>query len=307
MNIIDTHVDTITYIMDKNEGLLKNNANVSLEDFSIFDKKGIYFAIWLSQNKKHNAFSETMKAIEYYYKEINTNKTLIKHSNTFKEFKTAFDEKLLASLLCIEGGESLEGNLDNLYKFHEIGVRLLTLTWNNENEFASGVLGKNTGLTSLGKDLIREVNKIDFGIDISHLNEKGFYDVINLTQKPIIATHSNSYDICNSKRNLSNDQLIALKSINSYVSLTIHSPFVNGTENCSISDLLFHIDKLLNILGENFISIGTDFDGSSFLPNEIKTISDIRSLYNIVEKTYNTVIANKIFYKNQLRFLRQII
>ncbi len=307
MNLIDTHVDTITSIMDASEFLLDNNLHISLNKLKQFDKKGIYFAIWLSKQKLNNPLSETIKAIDFYYNEVEKNKSIISHSNTFSEFNNTFNSGKVASLLSLEGGECLEGDLDNLYLLHDKGVRSLTLTWNNDNELGSGVLGSDKGLTDFGKAIIKKCNNLNMMIDISHLNLKGFFDVIELTEKPIFASHSNAYNIHQSKRNLFDEQLKEIKNTNSYVSFNIHTPFVNGTKNCEITELLPHIDYLINFLGEDYVSIGTDFDGTNLLPRQINNISDLQTLYNLVETTYNTLIANKIFYQNQLQFLQRVI
>ncbi len=307
MNLIDTHVDTITTLMDNKEFFLNNNCHISLDRLSTYDKKGIYFAIWLSIERRKNAFAETIKAIDFYHKELAENQNFIAHSNNFSEFNNTFNSGKVASILGLEGGEALEGNIDNLYTLHDKGVRLITLTWNNDNEIGSGVLGKDEGLTSFGKNVVKKMNNLNMILDISHLNRKGFFDVVELTEKPILASHSNAYSIHSSKRNLFDDQLDALKNINSYVSFTIHSPFINGDNKCSINDTLRHIDHLINKLGEDFVSIGTDFDGTNFLPCEINNISDLFLLYNLLKKTYNTEIANKIFYQNQLNFLKKVI
>ncbi len=307
MNIIDTHVDTITTLIDNNQPLYQNTSHISIENLHAFDKKGIYFAIWLSQERRKNPFQETSKAIDFYYNEINKNKDYISHSNTYLEFINTFNSRKTASILSLEGGEALEGNLDNLYYLYEKGVRLLTLTWNNDNELGSGILGSDNGLTAFGNEVVNFANNNNFILDVSHLNQKGFFEIINKTQKPIIASHSNAYSVHPSKRNLTDEQLLALKSINSYVSFTLHSPFINGENNCSENNLLFHIDHLISLLGEDYVSFGSDFDGTLFLPCEFLNISSTLTLYNLVKKTYNTDIANKIFYKNQLNFLKEVI
>ncbi len=307
MNLIDTHVDTITTLLDNKQFLLDNTNHISLNKLSTFEKKGIYFAIWLSEERRKNSFAETINAINFYYNEIEQNKTLISHANNYQEFDDIFNSGKVASILGLEGGEAIEGNFDNLFTLYSMGVRLITLTWNNDNEIGSGVLGSDRGLTAFGKTFVKKLNDMNIILDVSHLNRKGFFDVIDLTQKPLLASHSNSYAIHSSKRNLFDDQLEELKNTKSYVSFTIHSPFINGTDNCNTNDILRHIDHLLNKLGEDFVSIGTDFDGTNFLPCEINNISDLILLYNLVKKTYNTEITNKIFYKNQLDFLKKVI
>ncbi len=307
MNIIDTHTDTITTLMNTKESLQNNSGHISLDKLCFYEKKGIYFSIWLSKQKKLDPYFETKKAINFYFNEINKNKHLISHANTFNEFINIFNSKKIASLLCIEGGEALDGNIENLQNLYNLGVRLLTITWNNDNALGSGVLGQNIGLTNLGKEVVLHSNNSNMILDISHLNTLGFYDVLELSTKPVIASHSNCYSIYSTKRNLSDEQLKALHQTKSYVSFTLHSPFINGINNCNEKDILLHIEHLITILGEDYVSFGSDFDGTNSLPCEINSICDLSTLYNLIEKTYNKTIANKIFYENQLNFLKKVL
>ncbi len=307
MNIIDTHVDTITTLIDNSEFLYNNSSQLAIDKLNIFDKKGIYFAIWLSKERRRTPLRSTLNAIDFYYSELEKNKSYISHANSYNDFLQIFNSNKIASLLTIEGGEALENDINNLFLLHNKGVRLITLTWNNDNCIGSGVLGKSNGLTDLGKTVIDISNNLNIIIDVSHINTKGFFDVINRTKKPIIASHSNSYTVNPVSRNLSDEKLKALRDINSYVSFTLHSPFVNSNISCSENDILFHIDHLISILGDDYVSFGSDFDGTNLLPCEIKDISSMVSLYNLVKKTYNTDIANKIFYLNQLNFLKKVI
>lgn len=307
MNLIDTHIDTFSTLIDKNEPFSKNKSHVSVDLLNNYNKKGIYCAIWLNEQRRKNAYQETIECIDFYYNQLELNNSSISHCNNFEEFKNTFNSGKIASLLCLEGAESIEGSMDLFYNLYEKGVRLITLTWNNDNAVASGILGSSYGLTEFGKSIVKEMNKLNMIIDVSHLNEKGFFDCIDLATKPIIASHSNCYRIHDNVRNLNDAQLKELKNTGSYVSVNLHTPFISNTNTATIYDLLRHIDYLINFLGEDFISIGSDFDGTKSLPTNITNIGSLSLLYNLLKNTYNSTIADKIFYLNQLEFLRKTL
>lgn len=307
MNIIDTHVDTITKLFDINGSIKTNNLNVSTDFLDYYEKKGINFAIWLDKLKRNNAYESTVKIINFYYEQVEKNSTLIHHCNNYDEYEKTFNNGIISSILSLEGGDALEGSIEKFYNLYEMGIRLLTLTWNYDNTLGCGVFGSNKGLTDFGKHIIKLSNDLNMIIDVSHINEKGFFDVIDLTTKPIIATHSNAYYVQNNIRNLKDNQLAEIKNTKSYVSVTLHCPFVNGKNTCTLSDVIKHIDYLLNFLGEDFICIGSDFDGTDEFPSGLTDIKQCHLLYNLIEKTYNTLIADKIFYLNQLNFLQKVL
>lgn len=307
MNLIDTHIDTFSMLIDKNETFFKNTSHVSVDLLNTYDKKGIYSAIWLNDRRAKNPYKETINCMDFYYNQIELNKSSISHCNNYNEFINTFNSGKIASILCLEGAESIEGSMDLFYDLYEKGIRLMTLTWNNDNAVASGVLGSPNGLTEFGKAIVKEMNKLNMIIDISHLNEKGFFDCIDLATKPLIASHSNCYHVHYHIRNLKDDQLKELKNTGSYVSVNLHSPFVSGKNKATIDDVLKHIDYLINFLGEDFVAIGSDFDGTENTPINITNISALSSLYNLLKNTYNSTIADKIFYQNQLEFLRKTL
>lgn len=305
MNIIDTHADTITTLFDKKSNFSDSDMGISSNSLSSYDKKAVYFALWLDKEKRKSPFKSTIELIKFYYETIKHANII--HANDYNSFITAFDNNAITSILGIEGAEAIENDIDNLYMLHSEGVRLITLTWNNKNLVATGSSTEDSGLTPFGKTVIKEMEKLNMIIDVSHLNRKSFSDVMDIVTKPVIASHSNAYDICPCNRNLTLSELLMLRQTNSYVSITLHTPFITKGKSCTINDIILHIDYLMNVIGEDYVSIGTDFDGTDKLPCKISNISDISNLYNLLEKKYNKLIANKIFYLNQLNYLKSIL
>lgn len=302
--LFDCHCDTLTKVMECEQNLIENNMQIDIARLSEFESATEIFAIWLDDKYLAEAYKNTNRAIDFFKSQIE------KYGNYFSQVKTKEDllneENKVKAIVSIEGGEAIEGSIDKLYEFYEKGVRLMTLTWNHKNEIGCGALsGITDGLTDFGKSVIKEMNNMNMFIDVSHINEKGFWDVVKTTTKPIIATHSNSFTICNHPRNLKDDQLKAIAEMNGAIGLNIYPPFVRDSESVTSEDLLRHIDYILNKTGENVLGMGTDFDGISKSPKDLEDISKLPKFYELVSKEFGEEIADKIFYKNMQKFFEE--
>ncbi len=301
---VDLHCDTITAAYEREQNFLKNNLHIDIERLSKFKSPTQVFAIWLSKKYYKNAFYMTNKMIDFFEKQIEENKDFISKVKCFDDIN---DEKINA-LLSIEGGESIEDNIENLYHFFNRGVRILTLCWNYENNVGFGAFTKSEqGLKTFGKDVVRVMNDINMVIDVSHLNEAGFWDLYKISKKPFIATHSNSYSVCKHFRNLKDDQLRAIKDCGGIVGINLYPKFLTTKENATEGDIFRHIDYMSNIIGIDRICLGGDFDGIEDTPLNIGDISQYSMLLKRIEEIYGKDILDKIAYKNFYNFFKNNI
>ncbi len=296
--IFDCHCDTLTKALWSNQNLYKNNLHIDIERLLKFERAVQIFAVWLDEKHLKNAYKNTINVIDFFNSQINEyNDCISKNINNNK----------IGAILSIEGGEAIEGSVEKLISLYEKGVRLMTLTWNNKNEIGNGALsGFDEGLTDFGRSVVRKMNELNMLIDVSHINEKGFWDVYETSCKPFIATHSNSYTICPHPRNLNDDQLRAIAETNSKVGINLYPVFVDG-EKGSIENIIRHIDYIMNIAGEKNIGIGCDFDGISVCPENINNIADLHILYERVCKAWGEHTAENIFYNNMYEFFGKIL
>lgn len=293
-SIFDCHCDTITTAIRNNESIYKNSGQLDVERLLAYDKKVQIFAIWLEEKYLKSAFKSTVEAIDFYDLEKSINKVL-KPSDIKAD--------MLNGILAIEGGEALEGSIENLEYFFKRGVRLITLTWNNANELGYGACsGISEGLTSFGKKVIQKMNELGMIIDVSHINPKGFFDTLSTTQMPVIASHSNAYKICPHPRNLTDEQLFALRECGGMVGINIYKNFVTQNATATINDLICHIDYIANIIGEDNICIGCDYDGMDNTPVGLEDVSKLKALFSKLEVIYGKNFLNKISYDNMFRF-----
>ena len=169
----------------------------------------------------------------------------------------------IGGILGLEGVEALAGEIRLLYTFHRLGVRNIGLTWNPRNAAADGVaVGSAFGLTSFGRELVEACNALGIMIDVSHLNDAGVADVLAVSEKPVIASHSNARAVSDHVRNLTDDQIRAIADKGGVIGVTFVSHFLNPNfREASLNDLLDHIDHIIQIAGVDHVGVGSDFDG----------------------------------------------
>ncbi len=211
----------------------------------------------------------------------------------------------VAAFLTIEGGEALQGDLSILRILYKLGIRSIGLTWNGKNEIGTGVGESDEGLTPFGIEVVKEMNKLGMLIDVSHLSPKGFWDVIEYTNKPIIASHSNAIELCNHKRNLTAEQFKAIVSNGGVVGINFFPYFLNNKGEASHKDIIKHIEYFMGLGGENHIGLGSDFDGIDKTPRDINGIQDIDIIFNaLLQLNYSQAQVNKIAGGNFMNVIK---
>ncbi len=240
----------------------------------------------------------------------------VKVVRTSAELAASLEAGVLAAILHFEGAEPIDPELNALEVFYQAGLRSLGLVWSRANAFAEGVPFRfphspdtGPGLTDAGRELIRACNRLGIMVDLSHLNEKGFWDVAALSDAPLVATHSNVHAICPSPRNLTDRQLDAIRESDGMVGLNFHIGFLrpdgNSKVDAPLDIMVQHIDYLVERLGIERVGFGSDFDGAK-MP---ATIGDAAGLPKLIaalrEHGYDDVALRKLAHENWLRVLRK--
>ena len=296
MKVIDMHCDTIMVLMNGKDELRKSNNMIDLEKM----QKGNYllqcfamFVPYVSKNKeeKYSPFEYCNKMIDKYYLELDKNQDLISPAFTSADIEKNIKDGKMTALLTIEEGGVCLGNIEFLRNFYRLGVRMMTLTWNFKNEIATpnidyfaidrdkvrgaDVLPNVTdGLTEFGIEVVKEMNKLGMVIDCSHLGDKGFYDVIKYSTKPIVCSHSCSRSVCNHPRNMTDDMLFKLKENGGVVGINYCQGFIKSDKTlATIKDVVKHIVYIKDLIGIDYIGLGSDFDGISNENIELKDAS----------------------------------
>ncbi len=311
MFILDAHCDTIPSLMRNGEGLKKNSCHIDIERLKAYDNYVQFFAAFISpEQAKMGALNRALSIIDRLYREIEINENDIMLCRNYNEIINAIESGKIGAVLTIEGGEALEGSLPTLRMLYELGVRGITLTWNFRNQIADGVADgiSGGGLTPFGRNVIGEMNRLGMLVDVSHISEKGFWDVIDISTSPIIASHSNAKKLCGHSRNLSDEQLLALKKAGGVTGLNLYPIFLNNEGKATMKDALLHIEHIVGLTGEDTLGLGSDFDGIECTPEGLEGVQCYSVLLNeLLKLNYSDVLVKKIAGENFLRVIKAVL
>ncbi len=240
----------------------------------------------------------------------------LKVVRTTKEIEGCLTDGALAAILHFEGAENLGTEPGALEEFYDLGLRSLGLVWSRPNAYAGGVPFRfpgspdtGPGLTDAGKELVRKCNRLGVLIDLSHLNERGFWDVAGLSEAPLVATHSNAHALCPTPRNLTDRQLDAIRDSDGMVGVNFAVAFLreDGYDNddTSLETVVRHVDHLVEKVGIDRVGFGSDFDGAR-VPKAIGDVSGLPKLLAVLqEHGYGECELRKLAHENWLRVLRK--
>lgn len=314
-NVIDLHCDTITKCYKQNKELINNDLHIDINKLI----KGQYllqcFALFINL-KDGDPYQNFLKYYDFYLNQLQKNKHYLTPVLSYQDLLNVKSSSKIGAMLTIEEGDVLQNDLSRLDELYLKGVRMITLTWNYPNcigqgnvkqgiDFFDNVIDEENGLTDFGKQVVTKMNELGMIIDVSHLSDKGFYDVINLSTQPVVASHSNTRFIQNVVRNLSDEMILLLHKNNGVMGINYCASFV-GEDNY-LDQLVNHIKHIKEIGCIDNICLGSDFDGIE-TPNELIDASKINFLYTkLVEKGFTKLEIEKIFFKNFIRVMKNVL
>ena len=289
MNIIDLHCDALMKLQEAKGALrfadakeLETNKNrlqagqVKVQCFAIFIEPDI---------KGDQKFQVALEQIDYFYKEVlgrNPDMVHIKAWSDFDRLKLG----QIGAMLTLEGVDAIGNDLAKLHILHQLGVRSVGLTWNQANLAADGAgEPRGGGLTVFGKEIVEFNNQHQILTDVSHLSDKGIWDVIELAKYPI-ASHSNARALCEHPRNLTDEQAKAIFARGGLVHVVYNPPFIKERGEVIISDLVKHIDHFCGLGGVKQIGFGSDFDGITTFVRDLNDASKSQNLINELLKHF---------------------
>lgn len=306
--IADSHADTIQFSLDNNMSLIDRDLSFNTIDVRDYLPYIQCLSCFVHDDYAGRGYDRVNKMLNHYFNEEEKNKDTIIRIKNKDDVDSVLYQNKLGVLLTVENGLALDGNINNLYELYQKGIRMMTLTWNNDNQLGCGALtSSDKGLTSFGKKCINIMNKLNMIIDVSHASVKTFWDALSITTKPVIASHSNVYRLCKNKRNLTDIQIKEIARVNGLIGVTYCNKFLTSKNTATIQDIVNHISYICDIVGTEYVCIGSDFDGvdKDNLPENLKGVKDIykleeRMLYN----GFNKEDVRKIMGYNLVRFLR---
>lgn len=312
MPVIDLHCDTVLKLMDDREnlGLKKNDFSVDIEKLKKADSMAQFFALFVYLKSDRDPLEYCLDMLDKFYCEIEKNSNDIALARNYNEMMENRKNGKISAFLTVEEGGVIKGQMHNLRNLYRLGVRLVTLTWNFPNEIGypnAEDQYMNMGLTPFGKDVVSEMNRLGMLIDVSHLSDGGFYDVAKLSSKPFVASHSNARSITSHRRNLTDDMIKILADKGGVTGINFAKDFLGEAPLSTVCDMVKHIEHIRRVGGIDVIALGTDFDGIS--PQlEIKNMGEIEKLICGLKKNkFSDDDIEKIFYKNALRVIKEVL
>lgn len=325
MHLIDLHCDTISRLEQIErtdmgvppiyESLTNNTGMIDIDGMKHAGTMAQFFAHFIYMEWYEHNWDHGYEAALHM---IARTKQEIADAENDIEILTSYDELLklqqtkklkIGAYLTIEESGILNNQMERLHFLFKEGIRLMTLTWNFENciGFPSSdhLESMEKGLKSFGMDLVEEMNGLGMIVDVSHLSDGGFWDVLKTSKKPVTASHSNARTLCNVKRNLSDEMLKALGNQGGVAGVNFYPYFVNADGHCTVDDIAAHVKHMIDVGGEELPAVGTDFDGYDRGVSNINHIRDMERFYHALHKIGLTPSQiEKVSYKNALKLIK---
>lgn len=299
--MFDAHCDTLLKVYESGKSLESNSFDVSFEKLSAYGRAAQVFAIFNEGNLKIADILNMIKLLKEQTR-----------SSRFAGFcadgaDIELCNKPVAALCSLEGvGNTADLTVDCLDRFYEEGIRILSITWNQDNRFCGGIENNKSGFTKEGCELLERMKKLGMILDVSHISDEGFFQASETDGLKITATHSNSRAICSHNRNLTDEQFRILVSKKSVAGLNFYPLFVNGTNRATVTDIIRHIEHFCSLGGEKSIGLGADFDGIDIKMQDIDSCEKMNVLFEELAKlNYKDTIIRGISYENYLNFLKK--
>ena len=338
--IFDGHNDALLHLYkgDSIDGFINGNTrHIDLPKARLGGFGGGFFAIWVPSDMEEAPLFEAMRADSY---DIDVPPNIpqpealqaslaqaaillrlqragaLEICTDVAEIRACLNSGKMAAILHMEGAEAIDTGFDSLHVLHGAGLRSLGLVWSRHNDFGYGVPfsfpkspDTGPGLTDAGKALVRECNDLNIMLDLSHLNAAGFWDVAKISNAPLVATHSNVHALCASSRNLTDDQLMAIKDSDGMVGVNFAVSFLRDDgrmqADMSLDVMMRHLDHLIEHLGEDRVGFGSDFDGA-MVPAGIKDASGLGVLRDAMHAHgVDAALMEKLCNGNWLRVLEK--
>lgn len=323
MKAFDGHSDILTHVtMKRLEGEKNIIKRYHIDRLKKGNVEGTILVVWVDPPYTDDPTWRMLQILGATCEEIEDMKECAGIVTRYEDIKDIQESGRLPIILGMEGLSGLRGNVSLISMLYRLGIRHSILAWNEENEFATGVGSSNTdrGLTSLGIAVVRKMEELGMIIDVSHGNEKTFWDIHKHTTKPFIASHSNAYNICPVRRNLKDDQIKAIAERGGVIGMNAWPDFIDVKEP-TYEKLANHIDYIANLVGIDYIGFGFDFcdfltgdttasfqDSESTATPGLEDASKIPNLVDILyKKGYKTEDIEKIAYRNMMRVVKEII
>ncbi|MCA9741866.1 MAG: membrane dipeptidase [Deferribacteres bacterium] len=346
--VIDTHSDLPMRMLDDNVDISKRR-DKGHQDIPRMLEGGLdtqFLAIYISNEYAGNsAMKRAIEMVEPVFAALDQHAESIELATSPSDICRLKKEGKIAAVLALEGGHALEGSLLALKLFYRIGFRYMTLTHIRHNDLSDSSTDepKHNGLSDLGKEMVREMNRLGMMVDVSHISDAAFWDVLKTSSAPVLATHSSAREIASLPRNMSDEMIQAMAERGGVIQLCFGSAFLHpawaerGKEvfrrinesksgaldlwskiwaelnesdplpQPQIDDLIAHIDHVVKLVGVDHVGLGSDYDGVDYVPEGLDDVSMLPNItFALCKKGYSDAAIEKILGGNLLRLWQEV-
>lgn len=322
MKLFDLHCDTLYECCETGKHLRENDLHVNFAAAQRYTHYVQFFALFCGARAPSEAQAcgrdclldtpaneRLARMLQTAQREFVDNVDWLTFCRSAADLQAAADAGKTAAFLSIEGAELLPDRPDALETAYDAGVRLITLTWNYSSRFGcSAAVDQDEGLTDAGKQLVRDCAEKGILIDVSHLSERGFWDVCETVDIPFVATHSDSRALCRHPRNLTDRQFCEIARRGGLVGVNLYTPFLVRQSDSVIDDAIDHIERFVGMYGEKTVALGCDFDGCDQLPAGIDGLGDVYKLADrMLQLGYQQDVVDGLFYDNAYAFIQKML
>ena len=323
MKVFDCHCDTAMSMLMDGQKLDHNRLQISLDRASRLGGYAQFFGHFTSFADHKDPDHKGPPELEAMMKDMTSYKMFHNmYDNLLLEVERCRDRAAIcrtgaegdaaiaagktAVFLSIEGAEAVSCDPGLLDEAWEMGVRMVSLTWNFQNALA----GTNTtggGLTAQGREFVRRAQKLGMLVDTSHISEEAFWDICDITDGPVIASHSNAKAICGHSRNLTDEQFRELCQTGGFTGMNLYTSFLDEEAPVTLDTVRRHIDHFLDLGGEKHIALGGDLDGCETLPEGFTGVDDYAKLYDtLLGAGISQTTADGIFFNNVMEVVKKV-
>ena len=302
----DAHCDTGLYVHTKGVSLLENDMHVDLRRLSGYAPCAQVFALCAHQGE--DMVSVTEAALAALVSELGRCDQTARLCRSAADVAAAVSEGKVAALLSVEGMDRLDCSLEKLRRAYGLGVRIVHLTWNSDDALCGAALGSGGGLTARGRKFVKAAQEMGVVLDMSHISEQGFRDVLECAEKPVLAGHSNARALCDHPRNLTDAQFTALARAGGVAGLNFCTDFLGLTRD--LDAIVAHAEHFFTLGGEKAVCLGGDLDGIPELPDGFMRggVQDLGALYEaFLRKNWNEDAVRDIFWNNLNEFFGKVL
>ncbi len=317
--VVDLHNDILERVFMEDPNYRLGDYNFKFEtDIPRLQIGGVdlqFFAVWISPTAYEGSYYETsLEMINHLKYETVINSNSLSNDNCYLSSMNAIESGRISGVIGVEGGHSIENSMDKLITLYESGMRYLTITWNNSTDWAISAKdsrSQTVGLSDFGKDVIRMMDSLGIIIDVSHTGIKTISDILEISKNPIVATHSGARTVKDHYRNLYDSQIVDIANTGGVVGIVFYPPFIGDPNNdgkIDIEDVIIHIDYIVNLVGIDYIALGSDFDGTGgYLPEGLEDVTRLPSLtLALLKHGYSQSDVRKLLGENFLRVFKQV-